>query len=87
MNTKPPKTPKHTPLLTSDLMRDLRIRLDALITRGCTLTDRNDPVSTSEKLDLYELSARLDLLIETLDSRRRIHTSVYTPHEDDLSDG
>lgn len=68
-------------------MRDLRIRLDALITRGCGCAQRHDTVSTTEMLDLYELSARLELLIETLDARRRTHTSVYTPHEDDISDG
>lgn len=67
-------------------MRDLRIRLDALITRGCGYSQRHDPVSTTEMLDLYELSARLELLIETLDARRRTHTNVYTSCEDDLSD-
>jgi hypothetical protein len=74
------------PLLTPELIRDLRIRLDALLQRGCSYLQRGDPVTLHDMLDLYELSARLELLIETLDARRRIHMDVHTSHDEDKED-
>jgi len=77
MTSNNPKRPGDTPLFTAELIRDLCARLDILIHRGCRHADRGDPVTIVDMLDLYELSARLELLIETLDARRRMHGDAY----------